>query len=54
MQEHYQKKFFDIIAKRNASKSSSILHDVMDILNVRKGAAYKRMNGDTAMTLGLI
>ncbi len=51
MQEIYQKKFFDIISKRYASRSSSILHDVMEILNIRKGAAYKRMNGETAMTL---
>lgn len=51
LQVEYQKKFFDIISKRHAFKSSSILHDVMDILNIRKGAAYKRMNGDTALTL---
>lgn len=50
-QTFFQKKFFEVISRRNAHQNTPILHDVMDILDVRKGAAYKRMNGETAMTL---
>lgn len=50
-QSAFQKKFFEIISKRNAHQNTPILHDVMEILDIRKGAAYKRMNGDTAMTI---
>ena len=50
LQAQYQKKFFDIIAKRH-DKSYSIHHDVMKQLDIKRGAAYKRMNGETALTL---
>ena len=50
LQAQYQKKFFDIIAKRH-DKSYSIHHDVMEQLDIKRGAAYKRMNGETALTL---
>ncbi len=46
----YQKKFFDILSRRN-TKEHKVLYDVMDILGVKKGAAYKRMNGDTSMPI---
>lgn len=46
----HQKKFFDIIARRN-DKTYNIHHDVMELLDVKRGAAYKRMNGETALTL---
>jgi hypothetical protein len=49
--EDLQKKYFDIVARRNAHSSTSILHDVMEQLDVKKGAAYKRMNGTTSMTI---
>lgn len=47
---NYQKKFFDIIEKRN-NQSYNIHHDVMEILDIKRGAAYKRMNGATALSL---
>jgi len=50
-QAHLQKKFFQVISRRTAHKNVSVLHDVMEILDIRRGAAYKRMNGDTAMTV---
>jgi len=50
LKETYQKKFFDILSQRN-NKDHNVLYDVMDLLDIKKGAAYKRMNGDTAMTL---
>ena len=50
-QSFFQKKFFEVIARRNAHNNTPILHDVMDTLDIRKGAAYKRMNGDTSMTI---
>ena len=46
----FQQKFFEIISRRN-DKTYNIHHDVMEILEVKRGAAYKRMNGETAMTL---
>jgi transcriptional regulator with XRE-family HTH domain len=46
----YQRKFFDIIAKRN-QKGQNIHHELMDVLGVKRGAAYKRMNGETALSL---
>ncbi len=47
---NYQKRFFDIISKRN-KKNHNIHHELMDQLGIKRGAAYKRMNGDTALTL---
>ena len=46
----YQQKFFSILKKRN-NKNQKIIHDIMEILDIKKGAAYKRMNGTTAMPL---
>ena len=50
IENKYQQKFFSILDKRN-NKNHKIIHDVMDILDIKKGAAYKRMNGTTAMPL---
>jgi len=49
----YQKKFFDILSKRN-TKDHKVVYEVMDLLDIKKGAAYKRMNGDTAMPISEI
>lgn len=49
----HQVKFFDILSKRN-TKDHKVVFDVMDILGLKKGAAYKRMNGNTAMPIGEI
>ncbi len=46
-----QQRFFEVITKRTAHKNTSVLHDVMEILDIRRGAAYKRMNGETALSL---
>lgn len=48
-----QKKFFDILSKRN-TKDRKLVYDVMSLLNIKKGAAYKRMNGETAMPISEI
>jgi hypothetical protein len=45
-----QQKFFKILAQRK-SHGNNILFEVMEVLKIKKGAAYKRMNGETAMTL---
>lgn len=50
---NYQQRFFEILAKRN-TKDNKIVHEVMDLLNIKKGAAYKRMNGDTTMPISEI
>lgn len=50
---YYQKKFFDILSKRN-TKKHKLVHDVMELLDIKRGAAYKRMNGDTAMPISEI
>jgi len=50
---NYQKKLFDIIAKRN-TKENRIIYEVMALLNIKKGAAYKRMNGETSMPISEI
>ncbi len=47
-QKENQEKFFAFLSKRVGSEV--VLHDSMEILNLRKGAVYKRMNGDTALT----
>lgn len=49
----YQQKFFDILEKRN-TKDHKVVHEVMELLHIKKGAAYKRMNGDTAMPISEI
>ena len=51
--DNYQKKFFDILSKRN-TKDHKIVYDLMDLLDIKKGAAYKRMNGDTNMSISEI
>ncbi len=48
-----QKKFFEIINQRN-SKGDKLVYDIMELLDIKKGAAYKRMNGDTAMPISEI
>ena len=45
---NYQKKFFDIINKRN-QKGYNIHYEIMDQLGIKRGAAYKRMNGDLSL-----
>lgn len=45
-----QKKLFDILSRRN-TKDHQILYDVMELLDIKKGAAYKRMNGETSMPI---
>ncbi len=49
----YQKKFFDILEKRN-TKDHKVVYEVMELLDIKKGAAYKRMNGDTSMPVSEI
>ena len=48
LQKEYQEQFFKFLAKKKPSEV--ILHETMEVLNLRKGATYKRMNGDTALT----
>jgi len=50
-QEHYQKIFFESLSQRRTSPTTTIIAEVMEVLNIKKGAAYKRMNGETAMTI---
>lgn len=50
-QKFYQERFFEQIEKRNR-KGTSTLHEIMEVLSIQKGAVYKRMNGDTALTVG--
>jgi len=47
---YYQKKFFDQL-KHRYSQDITVVNEVMEVLNLKKGAAYKRMNGDTAMSI---
>ena len=47
-QKHFQERFFQYLANRKTSEV--VLHDTMEVLNTRKGATYKRMNGETALT----
>jgi len=44
----YQKKFFDYLLKRRGVET--ILYKGMEVLHIQKGAMYKRMNGETALT----
>lgn len=43
-----QKGFFDYLTRR--FNSEYILYGMMDALSLRKGACYKRMNGDTSLS----
>lgn len=47
-QQELQSKFFTELEKTTSQES--VLNDSMEILGLRKGAVYKRMNGDTALT----
>lgn len=47
-QKAYQEQFFAFLTKRVGS--DAVLHETMEVLGLRKGAVYKRMNGDTALT----
>jgi len=47
-QQELQSKFFTELEKTTSQES--VLHDSMEILGLRKGAIYKRMNGETALT----
>lgn len=49
----YQKRFFEILDKRN-TKDHKVVHEVMELLNIKRGAAYKRINGDTTMPISEI
>ncbi len=49
-QKEIQERFFKFIANRKAY-GNNILYELMEILNIRKGAAYKRMNGETGLTI---
>lgn len=46
--ETFQGRFFEYISKRKSKED--VLHTLMDTLYIKKGAAYKRMNGNTALT----
>lgn len=46
--ENYQIKFFDYIKKRKSKEE--LLNTLMDTLFIKRGAAYKRINGETALT----
>lgn len=47
-QKHYQEMFFNYLLE--SKKPEVVLEKTMNVLNIKKGAAYKRMNGDTALT----
>jgi len=46
----YQKALFDSIIDKLGGKKQ-IVHDLQSLLFIKKGAAYKRINGETALTL---
>jgi len=46
---NYQTRFFEYIIKRRSKEE--VLTTLMDTLFIKKGAAYKRINGDTALTV---
>ena len=46
--EYYQKLFFESLTKRKSQEK--ILYGMMDVLQLGKGACYKRMNGETSLT----
>lgn len=47
-QKQVQSKFFK--ALEESGGYTAVLEDTMEVLGLRKGAVYKRMNGDTALT----
>ena len=47
-EENYQIKFFEYIKKRKSK--DELLNTLMDTLFIKRGAAYKRINGETALT----
>ncbi len=47
-QKEIQEQFFRYLSNRKSS--DVVLNETMDVLNIRKGATYKRMNGETALT----
>jgi len=47
--ENYQLRFFEYITKRWSKEE--VLNTLMTSLYIKKGAAYKRLNGDTALTV---
>lgn len=49
-QSSLQKLLFDTIKQRETGKSK-LLPKLMELLGIGKGALYKRMNGDTALTI---
>jgi len=44
-----QKRFFEYVTKRRSKEQ--VLHTMMDQLYIKKGAAYKRISGDTSLTI---
>lgn len=46
---NHQIEFFKYLKRRRSSEE--ILYAIQSLLNVRKGAAYKRMNGDTLLSV---
>ncbi len=47
-QKEIQETYFNFLGKRHCNQT--VLNDTMEVLHLRKGAAYKRMNGDSALT----
>lgn len=47
-QAKIQAMFFDYLAQRRGVEK--MLYGTMEVLNIKKGATYKRINGDTALT----
>jgi len=47
-QKEYQERFFNYLMSRK--RPERVLNETMEVLNLRKGAVYKRINGDTALT----
>ena len=50
MDSTHQKRLFSILSKRQ-NKDHKLVYDLMELLNIKKGAAYKRINGETAMPI---
>lgn len=49
MEESKQQQFFKYITNRRSKEE--LMHTVMESLNIKRGAAYKRINGETALTV---
>jgi len=47
--ESMQKRFFEYVTKRRSKEQ--VLHTMMDQLYIKKGAAYKRISGDTSLSI---